>query len=516
MGQDSSDVPAMDSGQDHYRIAYERECEARKRAENLVEQYAQELFQAKEALNIKALETRVSHAQSQMLMSIIEYLQAKRDLESLLPKLMDNVLKVTRWPVGFYDWFDREAGERRQSSITFVNNSVRSEITLALKRARDAIARAIDFKMLECESNEYLVDLTQSGLVLASELQLQGLRYIVALPLRVHNEIHAVLYFICPDRPEDVRSAIVFLRTIMILLNFLVENKLQGDQLKSNYRQLEKTHQNLQKAQQQLIHTERLASVGSLAAGVAHEINNPVCYVKSNLGTMRQDWRLIVDELLLGNELAATVLEGKFETAMQNAKRFAELIGEHAQATILAEMDAMLADCIDGTNRVIDTVRGLKQFARPSSPQRTEVDLNHCVRNALRLTHNELKYKAIVTTDLQPLPLLWLEERSIEQVLVNLLVNSAQSIENHGEVKVTTRCVEGVVECQVQDTGCGMSEQMLKKIFDPFYTTKPVGIGTGLGLSISHTIMRAHQGDIQVESVVGEGTRFYLRFPLSK
>lgn len=512
MGETDSDAPSLRSELDDYRIAYERERDARKRAERLAEQYASDLFKANEALNIKALETRVSHAQSQLVMSIVEYVQAHSELADVLPKLMDNILKVTRWPVGFCDRIDPVAGERSEGTLTFINGVVRAEIAALLRRSRGPIARLIDRRMLDTEQSEYVVELEASGMVLAGELQMIGLNHIVALPLRVSGKVHAIFYFVCPDARNDIRNTVVFLHTIVSLLGFLVENKQKTDLLNANYSQLQLAHRSLKDTQEQLMHTERLASVGTLAAGVAHEINNPVCYVKTNLNSMRHSWRHVSDELGLANDLVRCVIAAEWENAKQIANDLERMRVEHDQSLMLEDLHAMLEDCVDGTNRVIDIVKGLKQFARPSSPVKTPVDLNQCVLNALRLTTNELKYKANVTTDLQPLPALLLDRQGIEQVLVNLLVNAAQAIDVKGEIHVATEVVDGAVECRVKDTGCGIQPDLLKKIFDPFYTSKPVGVGTGLGLSISHSIIRNNAGDIDVESFPGEGSLFRIRF----
>jgi len=516
MGEIDSDAQSLRKELEDYRIAYEREREARKHAERLAEQYASDLFKANEALNIKALETRVSHAQSQLVISIIEYVQMHSELTDVLPKLMDNILKVTRWPVGFCDCFDPQEGERQEGTQAFINRVVRLEAAALVKRCRTPITRLIDRLMIESEQSEYVVGLEESGMVLADELRSKGLHYIVALPLRVNTQVHAIFYFVCPDGINDIQNTLIFLRTIVSLLGFLVESKLKTDLLNVNYTRLQHAHRSLKDTRTQLIHTERLASVGTLAAGVAHEINNPVCYVKTNLNSMRQSWRQIEEELRLANALASNVVREDWEVAKQNANLLEKLRNDHEQDLMLEDLHAMLEDCVDGTNRVIDIVRGLKQFARPSSPQKQRVDLNQCVSNALRLTANELKYKASVSTDLRPLPLLLLDQQGIEQVLVNFLVNAAQAIDAKGEIHVATSVENGTVECLVKDTGCGIAPELLPKIFDPFYTSKPVGVGTGLGLSISHSIVRNNAGDIEVESIPGEGTTFHIRFAIQQ
>lgn len=235
-----------------------------------------------------------------------------------------------------------------------------------------------------------------------------------------------------------------------------------------------------------LAFADRMASVGTLAAGVAHEMNNPLTYVTANLAHARD------------------VIE-----------RSAELrAAPRGVAEMLGELRGALDDAQQGADRVARIVRDLKTFSRDDE-SRQPVDVRVALASALQLARGELKRRASVVEDIGPVPLVDASESRLGQVFLNLLVNAAQSIpdgspERH-QIRVSTRPHDGWVEIAVEDTGCGIPREVLGRIFDPFFTTKPVGTGTGLGLSICHEIIAAFGGEIGVESEVGQGTRFTVR-----
>jgi PAS domain S-box-containing protein len=231
---------------------------------------------------------------------------------------------------------------------------------------------------------------------------------------------------------------------------------------------------------------DRMASVGTLAAGVAHEMNNPLTYVTANLAHARD------------------VIE-----------RSAALRGAPAGVGLLMnELRGALDDALQGADRVARIVRDLKTFSRDDE-SRQPVDVRVALESALQLARGEIKRRARLVKDIGPVPLVDASESRLGQVFLNLLVNAAQAIpdgamERH-QIRVSTRQHDGRVEIAVEDTGCGIPREVLDRIFDPFFTTKPVGTGTGLGLAICHEIVAAFGGEIAVESEVGQGTRFTVR-----
>ena len=250
--------------------------------------------------------------------------------------------------------------------------------------------------------------------------------------------------------------------------------------------------------QQQLELAHRLASLGTLAAGVAHEVNNPLTVVTGNA------------ELV--HEVMADLLAELGRTHPDDAVLLARL-----RSAIEAQ-----SEIESSAQRIARIVADLKGFSKPAERMDTPADVARTVEWAVRATSHELKHRARVVTDLAAVPAVALEETRLEQVLVNLLVNAAHAITpgetERNQVTISARLVaEGErVVIEVRDTGCGMPAQVRDRIFDPFFTTKPVGMGTGLGLSVCHGILRSAGGSLAVDSTPGEGSVFRLSLPVAR
>ncbi|RMD78427.1 MAG: ATPase [Gammaproteobacteria bacterium] len=312
------------------------------------------------------------------------------------------------------------------------------------------------------------------------------------------------------DRPPFTREDVEHGGAMVHLMALVIENaRLQEEQAR-RIRELTALNRRLEEAQVQLMQSEKMAAIGQLAAGVAHEINNPVGYIRSNLGA-------------LGEYLQALLgLAGRAEEAL------GALPPEHparrawAEACAAADLDflredapQLLAQCGEGVERVGRIVRDLKEFSHVDEAQWQEADLLQGLASTLNIVHNELKYRAEVVRELQPLPPVRCIPSQVNQVLMNLLVNAAQAMEEDRRGTITLRSgSEGPwVWLEVEDTGCGIPRERLGRIFDPFFTTKPVGKGTGLGLALSARIAQRHGGRIEVESTPGRGSRFRLWLP---
>lgn len=264
-------------------------------------------------------------------------------------------------------------------------------------------------------------------------------------------------------------------------------------------------------SQKQLIQSEKMASLGTLAAGVAHEINNPMGVIQGNLSTL-DEYQRVLRGLI---EDYRALIEARAEREPELRQRWnARLDGENIDF-VLEDIESLVADSLDGSQRVTAIVAGLRSFAHSGESREESVDLNECVRAALTIAGNELKYKADVRYDPGEVPPICGNAAQITQVLVNLLVNAAQSIERWGQVQVETRLEGRFAVVRIRDTGCGIESRHLDQLFTPFFTTKPVGSGTGLGLSISHGLVESHGGHIQVESEPGRGSLFSVSLPVA-
>lgn len=282
-----------------------------------------------------------------------------------------------------------------------------------------------------------------------------------------------------------------------------------NDPLRGYWQEFERLNSELTQRGNELMHSERLASLGTLAAGVAHEINNPLAYIKSNLMSLEGFLRPMVQTVT-----SLLTIEEMAENQFEELRALGLEYDPEELGFIIEDLDDILADLRDGSERIVTIVSGLRQFSHPSRNAMVETDLNDAVSVAVELSRNAFKYHAELITELSEIPAVQANSAEITQVLVNLIVNASQAIKESGRITVGSRLDGEAVELWVADTGEGMPAELIEKIFNPFFTTKPVGEGTGLGLAISHRIMAEHQGSITVESEPGAGTCFKLRFPL--
>ncbi|MBB3243178.1 signal transduction histidine kinase [Pseudomonas sp. Tn43] len=260
----------------------------------------------------------------------------------------------------------------------------------------------------------------------------------------------------------------------------------------------------------QLVQSEKLASLGQLAAGVAHEINNPIGFISSNLGALDGYFKQLQDMLDAYREAESAIASS--EVIEQLGK-----LRERVELDFLREdIPLLIKESKEGIGRVGQIVKDLKDFSRVDSNQEWQwTNLQQGIESTLNIVANELKYKADVVKEFQQLPDIECLPSQINQVIMNLIVNASQAIgPERGTITLRTGLEGEKVSIEIADTGSGIEPDNLQKIFDPFYTTKPVGQGTGLGLSLSYGIVKKHQGDISVRSEVGVGTTFRVELPV--
>ena len=277
-------------------------------------------------------------------------------------------------------------------------------------------------------------------------------------------------------------------------------------ELRAASRELEKAYSELKEAQLQIFQQEKMASIGQLAAGVAHEINNPMGFISSNLSTLNKyidrvaEYIAVGDETLAGNEAAEKI----------NAARKRLKIDY-----IMEDSRQLIAESQDGAARVRRIVQDLKSFSRVDHAETAQINLNESLDTTINIAWNEIKYVATLDRKFGEIPPINCFPQQLNQVFLNLLVNAAHAIgEKQGSITVRTWGRDESVFVSVTDSGCGIPEEIRQKIFEPFFTTKDVGKGTGLGLSISYDIVKKHGGEITVESEVGRGTTFTVKLPV--
>lgn len=273
----------------------------------------------------------------------------------------------------------------------------------------------------------------------------------------------------------------------------------------------------MQQSQAQVIHTTKLASLGQMIAGVAHEMNTPIGFVKSNVEVVREllgEHREIVEKCLKGFDamLGVDLRNPQMHEPLRRVigKVRAALAGDER----LKDGDDLLKDSVDGLVQIANLVKNLKGFARVDRDGMDLLDLNECVESALTIAAHQLRDRVEVIKELGPLPKIHGVASQINQVLLNLITNAAQAMGDSGKLTLSSRRTGDQVEVDVTDTGGGIPDEVLPKIFDPFFTTKPVGEGTGLGLSIVHKIVQSHGGNIKVRTAPKKGSTFTISFPV--
>jgi signal transduction histidine kinase len=269
-------------------------------------------------------------------------------------------------------------------------------------------------------------------------------------------------------------------------------------------------------ARKQLMRSEKMATIGQLAAGVAHEINNPVAFVASNINSMSDDYDDVFEVISAYEKLEETL------PAEHPGLRSVQALKEQRQIPYLKkDIEQIIAECKDGMSRIQKIIEDLKIFSRDGEIVPKLTDINRDIESTLNIARNELKYKAEVVRNYGELPQVECVATQINQVILNLLVNAAQAIEDHGTITINTSVETDDVEThgiciRIADTGCGIDTENLSCVFEPFYTTKPIGAGTGLGLSLSRQIILEHGGRLEVESEPGQGTTFTIWLPVQK
>lgn len=281
-----------------------------------------------------------------------------------------------------------------------------------------------------------------------------------------------------------------------------VRRRLTDERILRRNKQLQDSVDRLEKTTRQLIQSEKMASLGLLAAGVAHEINNPVAFIRSNLQVLRQ----YLDDYKQYHQKLKTQLD---------KEQYSAISTDIDLDYIEEDSTDLLTSNIEGLDRVREIVENLKAFSHAGDETLKKISLFKCIQSALKIAESAFKYEHHVDNQLtESIPFVMGNINDLQQVFVNLFVNAAYAMECSGTLSIRFSLGAEKVTIHICDTGCGMSQETINQLFTPFFTTKPVGVGTGLGLSVSFAILEAHEAELTVDSVLGEGTTFNVSFPL--
>lgn len=270
--------------------------------------------------------------------------------------------------------------------------------------------------------------------------------------------------------------------------------------LQENVKELELANSEIKEAQSRLVHAAKMASLGQLVAGVAHELNNPIGFIYSNMAHLREYSQKLIGLLDVAEKDPGKLSQAKEEADLDYIKQ---------------DLPKLISSCEDGARRTRDIVLGLRNFSRLEESSLKEVDLHEGLSKTLELLSGELKNRIKVTKDFGEIPKVMAYAGELNQVFMNILSNAAQAIDGEGEIRVSTKKKGKMVEVSIQDSGKGMNKETVEKVFDPFFTTKTLGKGTGLGLSISYGVVQKHGGEISVDSEIGKGTTFKILLPVA-
>ncbi len=284
--------------------------------------------------------------------------------------------------------------------------------------------------------------------------------------------------------------------------------KSAEEQLVTRTSELERTIAELRSTQAMLVHAEKMNALGQMVAGVAHEINNPISFVNSNLHSLRRS----LDDLFGAYNKLETLINA---VSNPDTLQAAEIIRKESDLDFLqGDADDLLGASIDGLGRVRRIVEALRTFSRLDEAELKIIRLSENIQSTLMIARLELQNRVDVATDLDHLPAIKCYPAELNQVFLNLIVNAAQAIEGHGSLIIRGKDEPQHIVLTFTDTGKGMTPEVIAHMFDPFFTTKPVGAGTGLGLTIAYKIIHdRHRGKISVESTLGVGTTFTIRLP---
>ena len=324
-----------------------------------------------------------------------------------------------------------------------------------------------------------------------------------------HNELAMLGYYF-----NELVSEVVESQGKLEEANASLEKRVE-----ERTKELAKAYKRLKTSQTQLVQSEKMASLDQMVAGVTHEINTPLGYVKNNLKmiqdlflqteTLVREYDKLTKQLISGEELDETTLAHQINTV-------AELGESLTEDETFEEIQELFKDSIYGVDQISELVVNLKNFSRLDQAKIADVNIQDCIESTLNIAHNTLKHRVTVEKQYgENLPKVACSPSQINQVLLNLVTNGAQAIEHdHGKLVIKTSADQKFVYVSIQDNGKGIPKEVLPQIFDPFFTTKPIGEGTGLGLSISHQIIHQHGGSIKVATKPNKGTRFLVSLPL--
>ena len=479
---------------DTYKIAYEREKQARLAAEKMLDEKTREVQSSVDMMQYQFNDLMQQKKESDYLLAVARLSQLEQGLSESIRDYTSESMKYLNAKFSRYSYV-------KNGKIT-----VLEVIGTEDKLPSLPLDLYSDIYQKHDRSTIQIKDINDKELT--SFCVGHSVDRVVLLPIKCFGKVSTVCELYLSDNIDFKSETLDQCQVAGYQVGGMLERNANQKKLEKSYQEIKSNHDKIKQAQAQLVQSEKMASLGQLAAGVAHEINNPIGFVVSNFGTLREYVGVISEYCALGKELA-------LNSSVDEAKKMIEIDDNEDIGFLFSDIKNIMSDCDDGLKRVKEIVLNLKSFARGDEDTTESFSINQCIENTIKVVWNELKYKVTLHKELdENNPVINGHEGQIGQVIMNMLVNAAQAMESDGDIFITTSQRSGMVRMTIRDTAKGMPQSVIDKIFDPFFTTKGVNEGTGLGLSISHGIIEKHGGSISVESEEGVGTCFTIDLPL--
>lgn len=466
----------------------EREKKARQLAEEQLEEYSRKIYQANVCLAASLQDAESRHQELEFLNEIAKQIVIDNSLEALFKCVLPLVSTFVDAKLGLVFPLDKNVLAAHHIEAWYQPDEIDGLVPNS-----DAVIKVLNKEAISIKNHwhQHAGDKTHKDSLLN-------------ITLNIDTKTEYLLYFTLKSTGLNTGSLNALNTATDLLTSGLRRREYAAKIIKRNL-QLQESITNVEKIQTQLIHSEKMASLGQLAAGVAHEINNPIGFINANsdmLNGYTSDVEKCIE--LLRCECAKQTLD---------SEAFAKITQQFELDYILTGMHEILEENQDGIRRVMGIVSGLSTFSHPGEQDTSSICISACIQRSLQLVANELKYKHVVDNQLPAiLPSIQGNLGQLQQVFVILIINAVQAMSDGGTLTIYHTCDASTLTLSIADTGYGISPENIHKIFTPFFTTKPVGSGTGLGLSITHAILEAHDAVISVDSEVGRGTRFHLTF----
>lgn len=492
--------------------ALEREKKARQAAEKLLDEKSREVYSSLDLIKSQFNKSEQQKNNLQLLYAVSKFTQEDKgfvdSVREFIAILGGNIRSAY---IAVFN-ISKQFSEENDDNLYWYNSDY-LEIAELIK-LHDKVPRSIAVDKSIASAKAEIVNREDIDCYGDRPFLSEDVKGVMAVPVLRFDAVVAVIEVGVADWelfPQEKQDTVL---SAVSQLSVALERRSSIKELKQNHKQLQLAHSELKEAQQKLLHSEKLASVGQLAAGVAHEINNPVGYVICNIDVLKAYINTLTLLLRKHDELCLNLSKNPPPEIVPLLEDITKIKQEEDIDYVVNDIEDMLEESARGLHRVKDIVASLKDFSRTSSSEMSRGDINQCIEDTLKIVWNEIKYKNEVVKDLADLPETLFNAAELGQVFMNLIINANQATENQGVITIKSRTKNEHIVVTIADNGCGIAEEIQKDIFDPFFTTKPVGVGTGLGLSIVYSIIDNHGGKISLQSQPGKGTQFTIELPL--